>query len=204
MKTISCMNIDKDLLYSFGAENKIYKKKESVFKEGDHVVYFFQIAKGKVKLNNYSEEGKEFIHNILGKNQSFGDALLFLNQYYPMNAICLEESEIIRITKDNFMEMIRKNPKLSLEMNTCFSQEIFYKLKMMQSMASENPIQRLKGVLDYLKSYHDGDCTHCFPIEFTRQQIANLVGLRVETVIRALKKMEKEGSIAFKERKILY
>lgn len=198
------MNIDKDLLYSFGAENKIYKKKESVFKEGDHVVYFFQIAKGKVKLNNYSEEGKEFIHNILGKNQSFGDALLFLNQYYPMNAICLEEAEIIRITKDNFMEMIRKNPNLSLEMNACFSQEIFYKLKMMQSMASQNPIQRLKGVLDYLKSYHDGDCAHCFPIEFTRQQIANLVGLRVETVIRALKKMEKEGSIAFKDRKILY
>lgn len=204
MKTISCMNIDKDLLYSFGAEDKTYKKRESVFKEGDHVVYFFQIKKGKVKLNNYSEEGKEFIHNILGRNQSFGDALLFLNHHYPINAICLEESEIIRMTKDNFMEMIRKNPNLSLEMNACFSQEIFYKLKMMQSIASENPVQRLKGVLDYLKSYHDEDCNHCFPIEFTRQQIANLVGLRVETVIRALKKMEKEGSIAFKDRKILY
>ncbi|WP_228422234.1 Crp/Fnr family transcriptional regulator [Chryseobacterium aurantiacum] len=204
MKTISCMSIDENLLRSFGAEEKTFKKRESIFKEGDHAVYYYQITKGKIKLNNYNEDGKEFIHNILGKNQSFGDALLFLNQYYPMNAVSLEASEIVRLSRNNFMEMLRQHPDLSLEMNACFSQEIFYKLKMVQSLASQNPIQRLTGLLNYLKSYHDNDCAHSFPVQFTRQQIANLVGLRVETVIRTLKKMEKEGIITFKDRKILY
>lgn len=198
------MNIDEHLLHSFGGEGKAYKKREMIFKEGDHAQYYFQIIKGKVKLNNYNEDGKEFIHNILGKNQSFGDPLLFLDQTYPLNAICLEASEIIRLPKGNFIEMIKKYPELSLEMNACFSQQLYYKLVMMQSMSSQNPILRLKGLLNYLKSYHDGNCTHCFPVEFTRQQIANLTGLRVETVIRALKKMEKEGHIIFKDRKILY
>lgn len=204
MKTISCMNIDENLLYSFGAENKGYKKHESVFREEDHAFYYFQISDGKVKLNNYNENGKEFIHNILGKKQSFGEAMLFLNQDYPINAICLEDSRIIRLPKNNFFEMITQHPDLSLEMNACLSQEIFYKLKMMQSLASQNPMQRLKGLLDYLKSYHDEDCHQCFHIAFTRQQIANLTGLRVETVIRALKKMEKEGMLTLKDRKILY
>ncbi len=63
---------------------------------------------------------------------------------------------------------------------------------------------RLTGLLNYLKSYHDGDCTHCFTVELTRQQLANLTGLRVKTVIRTLKKMEQEGDIIFKDRKILY
>ncbi|MEJ5105618.1 Crp/Fnr family transcriptional regulator [Chryseobacterium sp. MYb328] len=206
MKTISCMNIDEDLLYSFGGEDRVYKKKEMIFKEGDHAQYYFQIVRGKVKLNNYNEDGKEFIHNILGKNQSFGDPLLFLDQTYPypMNAVCLEGSEIIRLPKDHFIEMIKKHPNLSLEMNACFSQQVYFKLIMMQSMSAQNPIQRLKGLLNYLKSYHDGDCTHCFTIEFTRQQLANLTGLRVETVIRTLKKMEQGGDILFKDRKILY
>ncbi|KYH07310.1 hypothetical protein A1704_01145 [Chryseobacterium cucumeris] len=204
MKTISCMNIDESLLHSFGAEDKDYKKREAVFREEDHALYYFQISEGKVKLNNYNENGKEFIHNILGKKQSFGEAMLFLNQNYPINAICLEDSRIIRLPKNNFFEMIKQNPDLSLEMNACFSQEIFYKLKMVQSLASENPMQRLKGLLEYLKSYHDEDCQKCFHIEFTRQQIANLTGMRVETVIRTLKKMEKEGSIILKDRKILY
>jgi CRP-like cAMP-binding protein len=198
------MNIDESLLYSFGAEGKDYKKRELVFKEGDHALYYFQISEGKVKLNNYNEDGKEFIHNILGKKQSFGEAMLFLSQDYPINAVCLEASRIIRLPKNNFFEMISQHPHLSLEMNACLSQEIYYKLKMVQSMASQNPMQRLIGLLDYLKSYHDEDCQHCFHIAFTRQQIANLTGLRVETVIRTLKKMEKEGSITLQDRKILY
>ncbi|WP_228463852.1 MULTISPECIES: Crp/Fnr family transcriptional regulator [Chryseobacterium] len=204
MKTISCMNIDEELLYSFGAEVKTYKKREIIFKEGDHAQYYFQISGGKVKLNNYNEDGKEFIHNILGKNQSFGDPLLFLDHLYPMNAISLEASEIIRLPKGNFIEMLKKHPELSLEMNACFSQQVYYKFVMMQSLSSQNPVLRLKGLMNYLKSYHDGDCTHCFTIAFTRQQLANLTGLRVETVIRTLKKMEQEGDIIFKDRKILY
>ncbi|WP_228448040.1 MULTISPECIES: Crp/Fnr family transcriptional regulator [unclassified Chryseobacterium] len=77
MKTTSCMNIDESLLYSLGAELKTFKKGEMVFREGDQVLYYFQIVEGKMKLNTYNEEGKEFIHNILGKKQSFGDSLLF-------------------------------------------------------------------------------------------------------------------------------
>lgn len=204
MKTISCMNIDENILHLFGAEDKIYKPKEIIFKEGDHALYYFQIIRGKVKLNNYNDDGKEFIHNILGKNQSFGDPLLFLDKPYPTNAICLESSEIIRLPKSNFIEMLKKNPELSIEMNACFSQQLYYKLIMMQSMASNNPVQRLKGLLDYLKSYDDKICDACFEVGLTRQQIANLTGLRVETVIRTLKKMEKAGSIQIKNRKILY
>jgi len=198
------MNIDEELLYSSGAENKVYKSGELIFKEKDHALYYFQIVKGKVKLNIYNEEGKEFIHNILGEKQSFGDSLLFLNKFYPMNAITILPTEVIRLSKNNFMELLKKHPHLSMEMNACLSQRLYYKLIMTQNMSSQNPAFRVTGLLDYLKSFHDGDCAHCFPVELTRQQIANLIGLRVETVIRALKKMEKEGKIKIENRKILY
>ncbi len=198
------MNIEPELLYSFGAEVKTYQSGELIYREGDHVVYYYQIVKGKVKLNNYNEEGKEFIHNILGENQSFGDSMLFLDKIYVMNAVCLTTTEIIRLPKNNFMDLLEKHPKISIEMNACLSQKLYFKAIMLQSMSSQNPALRLKGLLDYLKSYHVGDCEQCFHVEFTRQQIANLTGLRVETVIRALKKMEKEGNLKIENRKILY
>ncbi|WP_082505040.1 Crp/Fnr family transcriptional regulator [Chryseobacterium sp. Leaf405] len=198
------MNIDKDVLYSFGGEDKSYKKGETIYSEDDHALYYFQIVEGKVKLNSYDEDGKEFIHNILGKNQSFGDSLLFIDKYYPMNAMCLSPTEVIRLPKNNFLEMLEKHPKYSVEMNACLSQRLYFKSIMMQSISSQNPMTRLKGLLDYLRSYYDSDCEQCFHIELTRQQMANLVGLRVETVIRALKKMEKENKIKIEDRKILY
>ncbi|MDP9959668.1 Crp/Fnr family transcriptional regulator [Chryseobacterium lathyri] len=204
MKTISCMNIDEKVLYSYGGETKQYKKGEIIYREGDYSLYYLQIVEGKVKLNNYDEEGKEFIHNILGKNQSFGDSMLFLDKFYPMNAICINPLEIIRVPKDQFLKLIKTDPKLSLEMNACLSHRLYFKAIMIQNMASLNPASRLTGLLNYLKSYHDDSCGSCFHVQLTRQQIANLVGLRVETVIRALKKMEKEGSITIENRKIIY
>ncbi|MGV2450497.1 UNVERIFIED_CONTAM: Crp/Fnr family transcriptional regulator [Ralstonia mannitolilytica] len=203
-KTISCMNIDHEILYSFGGAKVIYKAKEFIFKEGDYSQYYFQIISGKVKLNTFTENGKEFIHNILGKNQSFGDPLLFIEKVYPTNAISLQITEIIRMPKDNFMQMLKSNPDISLDMNMCLSQRLYYNNLMVRNLALADPIQRLKGVMDYLKSYHDGDCQHCFPIELTRQQIADLTGLRVETVIRTIKKMVNNKIIKLEGRRILY
>lgn len=198
------MNIDQEILYSFGGEKVIYKAKEFIFKEGDYSQYYFQIISGKVKLNTFTENGKEFIHNILGKNQSFGDPLLFIEKVYPTNAISLQIIEIIRMPKYNFMQMLKSNPDISLDMNMCLSQRLYYNNLMVRNLALADPIQRLKGVMDYLKSYHDGDCQHCFPIELTRQQIADLTGLRVETVIRTIKKMVNNKIIKLEGRRILY
>lgn len=204
MRTISCMNISEELLYSSGAETKVYKTGELIFKEGDQALYFHQIVSGKVKLNIYNEEGKEFIHNILGEKQSFGDSLMFLDKMYLMNAVALVPTEVIRLSKKSFLDLLKRIPDLSIEMNACLSQRLYYKAVMIQNMASNNPVLRLTGLLDYLKSFHDCDSAHSFSVELTRQQIANLVGLRVETVIRALKKMERNGKIKLENRKILY
>lgn len=204
MKTISCMNIDADLLYSYGAEDRNYKKGEVIYREGDQALYYYQIIKGKIKQNNYNDEGKEFIQNILEGQQSFGDSMLFLEKFYVMNAIALTDIALIRLPKANFMELLENNPRISMEMNTCLSQRLYFKAIMLQNMSSSSPLLRLKGLLDYLKSYHKGDGDHCFPIELTRQQIANLIGLRVETVIRTLKKLEKQEIIRIDNRKILY
>ncbi|MDQ0781743.1 Crp/Fnr family transcriptional regulator [Chryseobacterium sp. W4I1] len=204
MKTISCMNIDENKLYSSGGEIKTYKKGEMIYREGQHALYYFQIIEGKVKLNNYDDDGKEFIQNIFVGKQSFGDSLLFVDKFYPTNAVCIAPSEIIKVPKEQFLNLMKKDPDLSLEMNACLSQRLYFKAIMLQNMASLNPISRLTGFLDYLKSYHDDSCGNCFHVELTRQQIANLLGLRVETVIRALKKMEKQGNITLENRKIIY
>jgi CRP-like cAMP-binding protein len=58
-------------------------------------------------------------------------------------------------------------------------------------------------LLDYTKKYiHKLDPEDVLEVDFTRQQIADLTGLRVETVIRACKALEKKGEIEIKARKI--
>ena len=61
-------------------------------------------------------------------------------------------------------------------------------------VSSHNPEHRLKTVLKYLKSkLVKKNGIEKVMIPFTRQQLADMTGLRVETVIRTVKKMKSSG-----------
>lgn len=204
MKTISCTKLDEDLLRSFGGEIKFYEEGEKIFKQGDIPTNYFQIVEGKVKENNQDDEGREFIHNILGEGQSFGDSMLFIDKRYPINAEAITGCRIMKLSKSNFLNLIEKHPEVSVQINSCMSQRMHYQFIMMQNLASNDPVIRLTGLLEYLKSFHSDDIPLSFQIQLTRQQIANLTGLRVETVIRTIKKMEKEQTVKIDNRKIFF
>ncbi len=204
MKTISCTKLDENLLKSFGGEIKSYNEGDKIFKQGEIPMFYFQITEGKVKENNQDGEGKEFIHNILGAGQSFGDSMLFIDKRYPINAEAITPCTVIRLTKADFLALLEKHPETSIQINACMSQRMHYQFIMMQNMASNDPVIRLMGLLEYLKSFHCDDTPFSFQIQLTRQQIANLTGLRVETVIRTIKKMEKENFLKIEKRKIFF
>lgn len=203
-KTLSCMKIEEELLLSFGGEIKSYKQNEFIFREDEKPAYYYQIVSGSIKENNYNEMGNEFIQNILGTDQSFGDSFLFLNKNYNINAIALADCQIIMLRKEDFCKLIKEHPDLSVHINSCLSQRLYFKTAMIQNLASSLPEKRILGLLDYLKSFHKDNEKFSFLVKLTRQQIADLIGLRVETVIRTAKKLEKENFLKIEARKIYY
>jgi len=198
------MVIDENILYSVGAEIRIYKPSEYLFTEGERPNYYYQIVTGEVKLNNYNEDGKEFIQNILSAGQSCGESVLFIDRPFPMNAEALTECSVIRLHKDAFLELLNETPKLYREISSFLSQRLYYKFIMMQNISSPNPAIRLRGLMDYLKSFHHDESPYSYTIPLTRQQMANHTGLCVETAIRTIKHMERENIVKIRDRKILY
>jgi len=196
--------IIENLLISFGAEIKDYKAEEIIFREEESPMYYYQIEKGKIKLNNYTEGGKEFIQNIFSDGQSFGESLLFVDRPYPMNAVAMKDSSVFRIPKQNFMDLIRNNPEVSLSVYECLAERMYYKYLMLYNLSFQNPVSKLKLLMDYLKSYHEEKTPYSFQVPLTRQQLASLTGLRVETVIRTIKQMEKDQMVKIERRKIYY
>ncbi len=58
--------------------------------------------------------------------------------------------------------------------------------------------------MDYLKSFEIEKSPFSFQIPLTRQQMASLTGLCVETTIRTIKAMERNNMVKICNRKILY
>lgn len=166
--------------------------------------FITRLSKGQVKLNNYTENGKEFIQNIFYDGYSFGESLLFIDRPYPMNAIAIKDSQIFKLPKSNFLNLIKENQEVSLNVYQCMAERMYYKYMMLYNLSFQNPMLKLKQLMDYFKSYDEDKTPYSFQIPLTRQQLASLTGLRVETVIRAIKSMEKDKILKIENRKIMY
>lgn len=198
------MVIKEEILHSVGASIKNYKPSEVIFNEGDFPNYYYQIIKGEVKLNNYNNEGKEVIQTLLEEGQSIGESLLFMDKLYPMNAIAITNCEILRLPKYVFMDLLKIHPEICLDVNRVISQKLYFKLIMTQNLGTQSPSAKLMVLMNYLKSSQKEQAPYSFMIPLTRQQMASLTGLCVETAIRTIKAMEKDKIVKIKDRKILY
>ncbi|WP_346985309.1 Crp/Fnr family transcriptional regulator [Chryseobacterium sp. POE27] len=198
------MVIKEEILRSVGAVTRHYNPADIIFKEGDIPHYYYQIVDGEAKLNNYTDDGKEIIQTLLEPGQSIGESLLFLDKAYPVNAIAITKCTVLRVPKTIFLDLMKLYPEISLNMNKTLSQRLYFKLIMAQNLSSQNPTAKLKVLMDYLKSFQKEQSPYSFMIPLTRQQMASLTGLCVETAIRTIKVMEKEKIVKIKDRKILY
>ncbi len=199
------MQIDTDILITWGAVYKKYHKHENIFEEGTHPKYYHQIVEGDVKLYNTNEEGKEFIQGMFKVGESFGEPPLFIDEIYPSSAIACHESVIIRLHKDHFLKLLSEYPKIQESFNYLFAKRIYSKAITSREIVNNNPEHRILAFLDsYKKSNHLESSNAAILIPFTRQEIANYTGLRVETVIRALIKMNESGKVSIQNRKVYY
>jgi len=192
-----------ELLEKYGALKKSFDKNEIIFVEGNLPAHYYQIISGEVKMSNYNDDGREFIQGIFYKGQSFGEPPLFLNQNYPANAIAVDESVILLLSKSNFLKLLEENPAISLKVIENLAQRLYYKSVMAAEMSTQEPEHRVLKLIDHGIAYFNfKKDANGYLINFTRQQIGDLTGLRVETVIRTIKALEKKGLLKIINRKV--
>ncbi|WP_276878169.1 Crp/Fnr family transcriptional regulator [Chryseobacterium joostei] len=198
------MVINEKFLLSAGAEVKEYNSGDIIFHDGATPHYYYQIIKGNVKLSNYNKEGKELIQKIISEGESVGESLLFTEKPYPMDAIALEPCSVLRLCRNNFFSMLNIYPQLYFDLCKGLSDCLYYQYVMLEANSSQNPSERIMGVLGYLKDSKKDQSQFSFKIPFTRQQLAGFTGLCVETAIRVIKDMEKKKIVRIKNRKIYF
>ncbi len=195
--------IDPAILLDFGAQIKNFSKSDLVFEEGELARYYFQVAHGEIKMSNYNDEGKEFLQGMFTQGNSFGEPPLFIDEKYPANAEAIVDSELYILEKDAFFKMLEQRPQTAIEMSKRLAARLYYKAIMAAEIASQDPEHRLLKLFDYFKEHVDPvGKDKLYLVRFTRQQLADLTGLRVETVIRAVKSLEKKGMLQIRDRKI--
>jgi CRP-like cAMP-binding protein len=196
------MLISEELLQLYGAETEQLQPSDVIFNEGDTPRQYYQIKDGRIKLNHYDADGKELILAVLHAGLSVCELMLFIDKNYPVNAVVMEPTSIIRLPARNFTQLLDDHPVISRDINRFLSERLYFKFIMLQNNTSLRPEVRIKGALEYHKSFSYNPEKFSFEVPFTRQQLGSITGLRVETVVRTVKKLEQEGYLKIINRKI--
>src|SRR5512147_1693060 len=174
-----------------------YKKKEEIFSEGDQPEWFYILSKGKVKITKLSHEGKEIILELISPTDIFGGVAVLRNFPYPANAVAMEDTEVIRISRKNLMRLVDRFPNLMY----CIALQLGDRMKSsydsLKNIALERVEARIAALLLKLAgkvgvSTKDG---LMIDMRLTKQDVADMVGTTVETSIRTFSKFKKQGMI---------
>jgi CRP/FNR family transcriptional regulator, cyclic AMP receptor protein len=87
-----------------------YKRKETIFRQGDPADAVFLVKKGKVKIAIVSEQGKEAVVAFHQAGDLFGLGCLAGQALHLGSAVAIEESAIVRVGKENIARWLRDRP----------------------------------------------------------------------------------------------
>ena len=94
-------------------EKKAFKAKDQICAHGDRAKYMFIVTKGLVSLRELMP-GDEvgIVFEMRERGEFFGAACLMKPQQYTLNAVCMEDTELLAIDADKLFELCESDPEL--------------------------------------------------------------------------------------------
>ena len=196
------MMIELETLLSFGAAYKEYQTGDIIFKEGNYSNFYYQLVKGRVRWVNINEDGKEFLQVVINEGECFGEFPLFDDEPLAATAIADTDLIVLRLHRTSFHEILKNRPDIHFAFSKLLTQRLRFKFLILKEIANHNPENSISTLLNYFKENKKNICTTCNQLKLTRQQIADMTGLRVETVIRTMRNMHDKGELVIAKGKV--
>jgi len=172
---------------------RTYRRGQTIFSEGDEGDGFYVVSTGRVKIFKLSHEGKEQILHIFGSGEPFGEVPVFSGEHFPAHAETLEESKILFFPRSAFVELIKKNPSLALNMLAVLSRRLRRFSALIEDLSLKEVPGRLSAYLIYLSETKNRSAN--LTLDISKTQLASLLGTIPETLSRILSRMSAEDLI---------
>lgn len=195
---------EEKLLVSYGAKLRDIKKGELITGAGEQPEYVNIVSSGCVKACYFNDEGREFIVATIHPGELFGHGSALANQNYEVSMYATEMSKLWFIKREEFIRLLQENPPVMYSVLVDMAIMVRHIASKLSEMAVEDAEYRLTTLMNYYKQKRGLKKDQEYVVPLTRQQLADMTGLRVETVIRTIKSMEQKGLLEIIEGKIFW
>lgn len=174
-----------------------YKKGDTLIFEGDEIDSIVIINSGSVKAYKNTADGREQILYVFSEGDFFGEQNLFGSHIATYSAEALENVKTCNLSREKFQELILAYPEISVKIINELGSRIARLENAIQSIGVRNIDSRIGWILlEFAEKYgtnnEEGTIIH---LPFSREGIANYLGIARETVSRKFSQLENEGLI---------
>lgn len=183
---------------------KFDKNQEIVHRDETGDTFFF-ILDGKVKVILTGNDDKEFIVDVLRTRDFFGELSLLDGEPRSATVVALQTTEVLCLRRDDFIDAIKKHPEICIKMMIDLSRRLRKSNQHIENLVFKDVCSRLAKML---MSQADAtgisrDNSVFLQLEYSRTEMANLIGTTRETLTRALKTLQGMGFLKVKQKTIL-
>ncbi len=182
-----------------------YHKDNIILIEEEVGTTMFIIINGKVKISRISDDGREVILSILSEGDFFGEMSLLDGQTRSANVTALEESELLMIRREEFLQMLYDYPQIAINLLKELAQRIRKSDEQIKSLSLQDATGRVASTL--IRIAEDSGIFKQGIVEVSdlplQQDLANMAGTSRETISRVIKSLCSQGYLQKEGNKIL-
>jgi len=177
------------------------RKGDEIFSEGIDAVAFFIVVSGKVKIYKISTDGKEHTLHIHGTGDLVAEAAIFDSMVYPASCAALEDTVLVRVSREGIINLIKEHPELSLKMMSGYSRRLRQFVAKIEELSMKDIKARLAGYLLENSTVENG--VTLFRLKYSKKELSSLLGTIPETLSRALAFLKQQKFIIEKDDAII-
>jgi CRP/FNR family transcriptional regulator, nitrogen oxide reductase regulator len=184
-----------------------FERGDYLWREGAKAVNFTFIVEGQVKITKYRADGREVILGVFGSDEAVGHLAVYNQIPFPASAVALEDTTVLEIYRSHFYSTIQRHTPLLEAIMRNMMQRNHDLVQRMHEVTVASAEQRLALLFSKFSEscgrrvkLDDGTWGVFIDMPLSRNDISDLINVRVETAIRLMSKWNKDGPVRTEKR----
>jgi CRP-like cAMP-binding protein len=182
--------------------DRVIKKGEHIFEEGEHLNGVYCVKSGVCKLVKLSPNGKDQIVKLNTSGDLLGQRSTLSNEPANLSAVAITDMEVCFIPQTEILKAVGDNPNFTVDMFKTLGKSIRESDDLLVNMSQKSMRERLAATLIMLEESYGKEKDGTLSLVLTREEFAGIVGTATESVIRLLSQLNKEKLIHIEGRHI--
>jgi CRP/FNR family transcriptional regulator len=165
---------------------------ETLFAQGDPSTSLYSLSSGLVKITNLTRDGREQIVGLSTPSRLLAGLQSLSDECYEYSAVAETPVEACMIRHRALLQAVNNRGDIALRLIGAMNAQLAHSRDLMRAMGQKGAAAKIASLIGLIIPH----CEHRksrYTLPFSRNDIANVLGLTEETVCRQMAKMKRLG-----------